>query len=142
MKTRILSVIAVLFVTTVSFAGTGPAGDLLEEIKKIECPGFSSDPLGYVGCQLFGTTLVPFVTITGFVATTEGTSVTSAGVARKEALLNEAAPFAANYLISPESEEGNPVLQAAFQIVADEPNALVVGSPELAQKILDSVKTQ
>lgn len=137
MKIRYFSLIAVLLISSVSFAGG--AKDLLDQIKKMECPAFNEDPLGYVGCQIVGTVLVPSVTITGFVATTEGTSE---ALARKEALLNEAAPYAANYLIAPESEENNPVLQAAFQIVADDPNTHVVGSPELAQRILDSVKVE
>jgi hypothetical protein len=137
MKIKYFSLIAVLFVSSVSFANG--AKDLLDKIGEIQCVEFHKDPLGYIGCQLGGTTLLPSVTITGFVATTVGTSE---ALAHKEALLNEAAPYAAEYLISPESQENNPVLHAAFQLVADEPNTHVDGSPELAQRILDAVKAE
>jgi hypothetical protein len=128
MKTKYL-VLLTLFLSTVSIAG---------DSEDFQCPTFNRDPLGYLTCQVVGTTLIPFALTTSVAVSVAGSSGTSAAAARKEALLKEAVPFAANYLISPESEEGNPVLQAAFQIVADDPNALVVASPELAQRILDS----
>ena len=131
------------FLTVLIITFTLTTNVFADDSTKYECPAIYADPLGYVGCQVVGTTLLPFVLITAVGASVVGTSATTAGATRhKAALLSEAAPYAANYLISPESEENNPVLMAAFQVVADDPNAEVVPSPELAQRILDAVKAE
>lgn len=125
--TKIVMFVMVLGLNTSSFAG-----------DKAECPPIYADPFGYFACQVVGTTLSPFVLSTLAVVSSAGTTGTAINV-HKEALLNEAAPYAANYLIAPESELSNPVFRAAIQVVAGLPNAEVQPTPELAQMILDSV---